>query len=358
MGMRIPDPAFWRRQRVFVTGHTGFKGGWLAIWLHSLGAETFGYALAPDTDASLYDTAGIGSVMPGCLADILDADRLAAEIAAFRPTVVIHMAAQALVRRSYREPALNFATNVMGTVNLLEAVRATPGIGASLIVTSDKCYESQDIPCNEADRLGGRDPYSASKACAELVTQSYFWSFFRAAGGALASGRAGNVIGGGDRSEDRLVPDLIRAFAEGRPAVLRNPGSIRPWQHVLEPLNGYLLTIEHIFGGTHTEPLAWNFGPDLAGNRDVAAVANAAAAAWGPAAQVLVRPDPGQPHESPVLQLDSAKARAELSWAPRWGFDAAVERTVDWYRAVSAGADARAMCERQIAEFVATPVQP
>ncbi|MDR3532113.1 MAG: CDP-glucose 4,6-dehydratase, partial [Rhodopila sp.] len=318
--MTTPDPAFWQRQRVFITGHTGFKGGWLAVWLRMLGAEACGYALAPDTTPSLFDAAGIADLLPGEIADIGDLPRLAAAIAEFRPTIVIHMAAQPLVRRSYAEPRETFATNLLGTVNVLEAVRLTPGIGAAFVVTTDKCYENQEHgrPYRETDRLGGRDPYSASKACAELATQSYFWSFFMHAGCGLASGRAGNVIGGGDWSADRLVPDLIRAFQAGEPAVLRNPAATRPWQHVLEPLNGYLLAVERIFGRPGTAPAAWNFGPDIAGNQSVGDVAAAAAATWGNGAEIVVRRNANEPHEATLLSVDSAKARAELGWEPRW----------------------------------------
>ncbi len=354
--MTTPDRAFWHRQRVFLTGHTGFKGGWLAVWLHLLGAEVYGYALAPDTSPALFDKARIGGLLHGELADINDLATLSAAVSAFRPTVVIHMAAQPLVRRSYVQPRETFATNLLGTVNLLEAVRATPGIRAVFVVTTDKCYENleQGRSYHETDRLGGRDPYSASKACAELAVESYFWSFFKDSDCGLASGRAGNVIGGGDWSADRLVPDLMRAFHAGQSAVLRNPAATRPWQHVLEPLNGYLLAVERICDGSAQAPTAWNFGPDIGGNQSVGDVAAAAARAWGPgAATVLQQRDPNAPHEATLLSVDSSKARSELSWAPRWHFDEAIRRTVVWYRDVYHGADARQACQRQIEDFVA-----
>ena len=358
--MTTPNPEFWHGQRVFLTGHTGFKGGWLAVWLHMLGAEVYGYALAPDTTPALFDKARIGGLLHGEIADINDLARLSAAISAFRPTVVVHMAAQPLVRRSYTDPRETFATNLLGTVNLLEAVRATPGIRAAFVVTTDKCYENLEHgrPYRETDRLGGRDPYSASKACAELATQSYFWSFFRGSGCGLASGRAGNVIGGGDWSVDRLMPDLMRAFHAGEPAVLRNSAATRPWQHVLEPLNGYLLAIEHSCDATADVPAAWNFGPDIGGNQSVGDVAAAAARAWGPDAETVVQQrNPDAPHEATLLSVDSSKARAELSWVPRWSFDEAIRRTVVWYRDVYRGADARLRCQQQIEDFVAaTPV--
>jgi CDP-glucose 4,6-dehydratase len=355
MEMTTPDPEFWSRQRVFVTGHTGFKGGWLTIWLNILGAEVYGYALAPDTSPALFEKAEVGGLLHGEIADINDLPRLSAAISMFRPTVVIHMAAQPLVRRSYAEPRETFATNLLGTVNVLEAVRLTPGVRAAFVVTTDKCYENREHhrPYRETDRLGGRDPYSASKACAELATHSYFWSFFKGSDCGLASGRAGNVIGGGDWSADRLVPDLIRAFHANRPAVLRNPDATRPWQHVLEPLNGYLLAIEHICGNPGDAPAAWNFGPDTASNQSVGDLAAVAARVWGSTAEVVVRRDPNAPHEATLLSVDSTKAKTDLGWTPRWSFDEAIRRTVVWYREVYRGADARLRCQQQIEDYIA-----
>ncbi len=300
------------------------------------------------------------SLLESEIADINDAARLAASMAAFRPSVVIHMAAQPLVRLSYAEPVATFATNVIGTVNVMEAARSVPGIGAVFVVTTDKCYENteQGIPCRETDKLGGKDPYSASKACAEIAVGAYFWSFYRHIACGLASGRAGNVIGGGDWALDRLVPDLMRAFAAGEPAVLRNPDATRPWQHVLEPLNGYLLAIERIFGRPGDAPAAWNFGPDEAGNSRVGDVAALAASAWGGSAQVTVRRDPSAPHEANLLSLDSAKARTELGWAPSWNLPESVRQTVTWYRDFHRGADALDLCRRQIEAFAVAPAIP
>lgn len=353
--MRTPSPAFWKPQRVFITGHTGFKGGWLAIWLKMLGATIRGYALAPDTTPAFFDAAGIAALTSGDFGDINDVGQLAGALAAFRPTIVVHLAAQALVRRSYLQPYNTFATNLVGTVNVLEAARGIPGIGAVFIVTSDKCYEDQPEarPFREIDRLGGRDPYSASKACAELATQSYFWSFFRHSGCAVASGRAGNVIGGGDWAPDRLVPDLVRAFQSGAPAVLRNPDATRPWQHVLEPLNGYLLAIEHMFRRPGAVPAAWNFGPDLAGTRNVSRVAKAVAAEWGDNARVTLQMNADEVKEAMLLSVDSTKARTQLGWFPCWNIDEAIRQTVHWYRAFYRGDDARKLCRQQIEDFTA-----
>lgn len=361
---RLPDPDFWGGRRVFLTGHTGFKGSWLAIWLRRLGAEVRGYALAPETTPSLFAAAGIGDLVAGEFADITDHGRLAGAIARFQPDVVIHMAAQSLVRRSYASPRLTFETNVLGTVNLLDAARATAA-AATLIVTSDKCYQNDGPPRAfiETDRLGGHDPYSASKACAELAVGAYFRSFFAGSGLGLATARAGNVIGGGDWAADRLIPDLARAFGAGDAAVLRDPTATRPWQHVLEPLNGYLLAVEHISGHAGPEPRAWNFGPDQTDVRTVGAVAEAARAAWGEGARVTVARDPvardtgardaGAPREAATLSLDSALARAELGWHPRWPLDAAIHHTMAWYRGHAGGLSARRLCEDQIDAFIA-----
>ncbi len=353
MGVRLPDPAFWKDQRVFVTGHTGFKGGWLSIWLRMLGATVGGYALRPDTTPALFDVAGIADLVASQIGDIRDRVRLTEAMAGFRPSVVIHMAAQPLVRRSYQVPHLTFETNVMGTVNVLEAARSIGGIGAVFIVTSDKCYEMRapGRPHLETDRLGGRDPYSASKACAELVTRSYFHSFFMHSDCGLATGRAGNVIGGGDWAEDRLLPDLVRAFQAGRTAVLRHPDAIRPWQHVLEPLNGYLLGVERIFGRPGDCPAAWNFGPDAADSRTVGQVARVAADVWGGGATVESRDDAAGPYEAGWLSVGTEKAREQLGWAPRWALDEAIRRKIGWVRAFDETGDALGLCREDIQAF-------
>ena len=351
----LPDEAFWRGRRVFLTGHTGFKGGWLTLWLRSLGAEVCGYSLPPSTDPSLFEAARIGEACRSIFGDIRDLPALERAFRDFQPDIVLHLAAQPLVRRSYQDPLETYSTNVMGTAHVLDLVRRTPNVQAALIVTTDKCYENleQLTPYRETDRLGGRDPYSNSKACAELVTQSYWWSYFSVVGSpAVASARAGNVVGGGDWSPDRLVPDLIQAFAAGRPAILRNPDAVRPWQHVLEPCGGYLLAVEHICRTQVTSPPAWNFGPDAEGNVAVGEIAAGLAAAWGEDARYEVRRDPGAVHEAMLLTLDHAKARTDLGWRPRWSLTTTLEKTADWHRAHEAGGDMRAVSEQQLSDYV------
>lgn len=355
MSGALPDAAFWRGRRVFLTGHTGFKGGWLTLWLRSLGAEVCGYSLAPSTDPDLFEVARIGEACASIIGDILDLAAFERAFRDFQPDIVLHLAAQPLVRRSYQDPLETWSTNVMGTAHVLDLVRRTPSVRAALIVTTDKCYENleQDAPYRETDRLGGRDPYSSSKACAELVTRSFWWSYFSTVGSpAIASARAGNVVGGGDWSPDRLVPDLMQAFAAGRPAILRNPDAVRPWQHVLEPCCGYLLAVEHICRTRAESPPAWNFGPDTDGNVAVGEIAAGLAAAWGGDARHEVRRDPYAVHEATLLMLDHTKARTELGWQPRWTLAATLAKTADWYRAHSAGQDMRAVSEQQLADYV------
>jgi CDP-glucose 4,6-dehydratase len=351
----LPDERFWRGRRVFLTGHTGFKGGWLTLWLRSLGAEVCGYSLEPSTDPSLFEAAKIGQACASVIGDIRDLPALERAFRDFQPDIVLHLAAQPLVRRSYQDPLETWSTNIMGTAHVLDLVRRTPGVRAALIITTDKCYENleQDAPYRETDRLGGRDPYSSSKACAELVTRSCWWSFFSTAGApAVASARAGHVVGGGDWSPDRLVPDLVQAFAQGRPAVLRNPEAVRPWQHVLEPCCGYLLAVEHICRTEATSPPAWNFGPDPEGNVAVGEIAARLAAAWGEDARLEVRRDPDAVHEATLLTLDHTRARTDLGWQPRWSLATTLARTADWYRAHKAGSDMRAVSEQQLSEYV------
>ena len=358
-----PDPAFWAQQRVFLTGHTGFKGGWLALWLQQLGATVHGYALAPNTDPSLFGSARVGEAGESEIGDIRDGEALKRSLTAFAPTVVLHLAAQPLVRYSYEAPVETYATNVMGVVHLLEAVRACPSAKAALIVTSDKCYENREIiwPYRETDAMGGRDPYSNSKGCAELVAASYFWSYFAKGSCGLASVRAGNVIGGGDWSKDRLFPDLLTAFARGEPAIVRRPDAIRPWQHVLEPLSGYLLAAERIFGGGQTLPDAWNFGPEVEGSVPVGEIIAIAKRTWGGSADYEIRVDPNAVHEATLLTLDATKARRELGWRPQWNLRATVEQTVAWYRAFYAGQDPRSITLSQIDQYTAAsraPLEP
>jgi CDP-glucose 4,6-dehydratase len=349
-GFMSPASGFWRGKRVFVTGHTGFKGAWLCSWLEHLGARVFGLALPPDTEPSLCALIGLEARIGHVQADIRDADRLGAAMTGFAPEIVLHLAAQSLVRRSYRDPAGTFATNVLGTVNLLEAVRRTPSVRAVVIVTSDKCYDNRDgdRPFCETDALGGADPYSASKAAAELVTSAWRQSFFNRPGqAAVASARAGNVIGGGDWAEDRLIPDCIAALVAGRPIEIRNPHSTRPWQHVLDPLAGYLLLAERLFteGAAFAQP--WNFGPSTEDIRPVGRIADAVVARWGEGARWIASETPG-PHEAGRLALDASLARSRLGWAPRLGLDDALSWTVDWYRSCRNGADALSLVHDQI----------
>lgn len=322
----------YRGRRVLLTGHTGFKGSWLALWLSELGAEVTGIALAPETTPNHWSLLGLD--MPSRNLDIRDADALAAAVAAARPDIVFHLAAQPLVRRSYRDPLETWSTNVMGTANLLEACRRCDNVRAIVAVTTDKCYENREWPWGyrENDALGGYDPYSASKAGAELVAASYRQAFFHGPDAPLlATARAGNVIGGGDWSEDRLLPDLVRALAAGQSLEIRSPAATRPWQHVLESLCGYLLLGQRLLAGDAACAAAWNFGPDTEGNRSVADVLDRLQAHW-PQMRWHVTAQK-QPHEATLLYLDSAKARSQLAWRPVWALDEALAATAEWYRA-------------------------
>jgi len=351
------DPSFWRGKRVFLTGHTGFKGGWLSLWLQQLGAELQGYALAPPTQPhNLFTEARVAEGMASTIGDIRDLAALQASLCAFRPDVVIHMAAQPLVRYSYAEPVETYATNVMGTVHLLEAVRRSPGVRAVVSVTTDKCYENKEWPWGyrEDEPMGGHDPYSNSKGCAELVTSAYRRSFLGQAGVALASARAGNVIGGGDWASDRLVPDILRAFERGEPVVIRNPASTRPWQHVLEPLAGYLTLAQALWERGEDCAEGWNFGPLDEDARPVQWIVERLVERWGQGARWLL--DGGtHPHEAHYLKLDISKARARLAWQPRWRLGEALDRIVTWHQAWLAREDVRALCLRQIDDYTRSP---
>jgi CDP-glucose 4,6-dehydratase len=346
---------FWAGKRVFLTGHTGFKGSWLALWLASMGARVTGYALQPPTVPSLWQAVQGQAGVESTIADVRDAAALAKALEACRPEIVFHLAAQSLVHASYDDPVGTYTTNVIGTVHLLEAVRHAEGIRAVVNVTSDKCYENNEgkLPFRESDPLGGRDPYSNSKGCAELVTQAYRSSFFDGRQGAagIASARAGNVIGGGDWAADRILPDFVRAATRGEPLRVRNPHAVRPWQHVLEPLSGYLLLAERL----HEQPLryasGWNFGPADDEAASVDALVTKAVRLWGPPASWTG--DKGaHPHEAGFLRLDSSKARADLRWRPRLALDTALEWTVQWYREQLKGADAKALTLAQIDRYM------
>ena len=347
----LPCVDFWRDKRVLLTGHTGFKGGWLALWLHRLGARVTGFALAPATQPKLFDAARIGEYIDSRLGDIRDVRALAAAIAQARPEVVLHLAAQPLVRASYREPLETFATNVMGTAHLLDALRDRRGVRVAVIVTTDKVYRQRETPrpFREDDPLGGHDPYSASKAAAELVAASYRDAFLAAQGVAVATARAGNVIGGGDWSEDRLIPDAVRAWQAGVPLLVRRPQALRPWQHVLEPLAGYLRLAECLWQQPDLAG-AYNFGPRSDDAASVGDVVVLARQAYGQGEWSCGDAADG-PHEAGWLALDVARAEAQLGVEPRWRLDSAVKRTMQWYRSHADGADARALCAADIDEF-------
>ncbi|GAA6130741.1 CDP-glucose 4,6-dehydratase [Halopseudomonas sabulinigri] len=345
------NAAFWSGRRVLLTGHTGFKGGWLSVWLQSLGAQVYGIALAPDSEPSLWQATGLADRVDGSITDLRDQQALSDRVLAFAPEVVFHLAAQPLVRASYRDPVETYATNVMGTVNLLDALRRCASVEAIVVITTDKCYENREWhwPYRETDRLGGFDPYSNSKACAELVCASFRDAFFKPAGVALATARAGNVIGGGDWARERLVPDVLRAWDAGEELSLRYPNATRPWQHVLDPLNGYLLLAEHLLTASPGDATAWNFGPDSSGVASVAEVVARMASYWRDGAARWCSATDPQPHEAGLLALDSSRARQLLGWQPRWTLDVALKQTLAWHQAWRSGDDTHALCLQQIA---------
>lgn len=349
---------FWRGKRVLITGHTGFKGGWLALWLNALGAEVFGYALPPATEPSLFETARLGTAgISHRLGDIRDLPEVRSAVAACRPDVLFHLAAQSLVRWSYAEPIETYATNVLGTAHVLEAVRRESSVRAVIIATSDKCYENRerDEGYKESEPMGGRDPYSSSKGCAELVTAAYRSSYFEPSrysehGVAVASVRAGNVIGGGDWSADRLIPDVFRAAVAECPVRIRSPGAVRPWQHVLEPLSGYLLLAERLWSDGARFAQGWNFGPADRDARPVGDVMDRIVRLWG--GGLRWETDAGShPHEAALLRLDSTKARGQLGWRPRLDLEQALAWTVDWYKACLDGGDMSEFTAIQIAGY-------
>jgi CDP-glucose 4,6-dehydratase len=353
------DPDFWRDRRVFVTGHTGFKGSWLSLWLQQLGADVTGYALAPATDPNLFDVAGVARGMNSVIGDIRDPAHLTQAMQKAAPEIVLHLAAQPIVRRSYADPVETYSTNVMGLVNVFEAIRSVGCVKACVNVTSDKCYENREwaYGYREIDPMGGYDPYSSSKGCAELVTSAYRQSFFStpdtSATVALASARAGNVIGGGDWAQDRLIPDILRAITDHRPVLIRNPSAVRPWQHVLEPLCGYLMLAERLTGASPERYAeAWNFGPAPDDTRPVQWIVERMTQTWGQGAS-WERDQAAGPHEAHYLSLDCLKAHRDLNWRPVWSIATAIEKIIDWQRALIQQADMRVVITQQINEYVA-----
>lgn len=350
----VQSREFWAGKRVLITGHTGFKGSWLALMLHRRGAEITGISLQPDTTPSLYQLADVASCCTTHICDIRDRVRLERIVHEVQPQIVLHLAAQPLVRASYQQPIETFSTNVMGAVHLLDALRSTADCRVAVMVTTDKVYENREWswPYRETDGLGGHDPYSASKAASEIVIASYRRSFLQAQGLAIATARAGNVIGGGDWSRDRLLPDAIRAWQAGASLSIRNPSAIRPWQHVLEPLTGYLVLAEALWSKIEFAD-AWNFGPDPAEAASVRAVIDTARTVW--AGANVEYGDFGGPHEAGRLSLETAKARELLNVRPRWDLHHSITRTIGWYRRQSAGESARALCELDMDAWECSP---
>ena len=350
------DPNFWKDKKVFLTGHTGFKGSWLSLWLSSVGAKITGYALAPNTTPNLFDVLAIDSMIEKShIADIRDLASLQKAMSGAKPDVVIHMAAQPLVRYSYANPVETYATNVMGTVHVLESIRSLDCVRATVVVTTDKCYENKEWAWGyrENESMGGYDPYSNSKGCAELVTSAYRQSYFSSSKSAnkVASARAGNVIGGGDWSEDRLIPDAIKAFEEDKPLMIRNPLATRPWQHVLEPLSGYLILAQALYEEGLPFASGWNFGPRDEDNRAVQEVVDLLISHWGETA-TWEKEGSGQPHEANLLKLDCSKARMQLGWTPKWNLDTALQKIAQWQKAFQAQENMQQISLIQINQYM------
>ena len=349
------DPTFWRGKRVFLTGHTGFKGAWLSLWLIKMGAVVKGFSLAPPTTPALFTVARLNQTMDSETGDIRDASAIAKSMTAFNPDILIHMAAQSLVRLSYSEPVMTYATNVMGTIHVLEAARQCKNLRAIVNITTDKCYENREWEWGyrENEPMGGHDPYSNSKGCAELVTSAYRKSFFHEKNAAaLASARAGNVIGGGDWATDRLIPDILRAFEKSQAVVVRNPQATRPWQHVLEPLSGYLLLAQHLWQQGHAVAEGWNFGPKDEDAKPVEWILNKMIATWGEGASWQLDTD-AHPHEAKFLKLDISKAHSRLHWSPTWNLEHTLANIVAWHRTWLAGDDMNAYSLNEIESYMA-----
>jgi CDP-glucose 4,6-dehydratase len=345
------DQEFWRGKRVFLTGHTGFKGSWLSLWLFSLGAEVRGYALSPPTSPSLFNEAKIDSIIDSQIADIRDQDTLHESMVGFNPDILIHMAAQPLVRYSYDAPIETYEVNVIGTAKVLEVARSCPNLKAIVNITTDKCYENDGRAegYKENDPMGGYDPYSSSKGCAELVTSSYRRSFLQDQGIGLASVRAGNVIGGGDWADDRLIPDILRSFEKNKPVVIRNPKATRPWQHVLEPLSGYLVLAQNLYKDQQKYAEGWNFGPNEKDVQPVDWILDKMISKWPNSSWKL--DNNSNPHEAGFLKLDISKAKSKLDWSPVWELSQALEKIISWHQAWLNKEDMQAACLIEIEEY-------
>ena len=343
---------FWNNKKVFLTGHTGFKGSWMSIWLNMLGANVQGYSLTPPSNPSLYQEAGVSSFINSEINDIRSFNELNKSIQEFSPEIVFHMAAQPLVRASYINPLETYETNVMGTANLLQACCNLDSVKAVINITTDKCYENieEDIGYKETDKMGGSDPYSSSKGCAELVTAAYRQSFYKNKDIGLASVRAGNVIGGGDWAEDRLIPDIFRAFESNKPVVIRNPKATRPWQHVLEPLSGYLLLAENLYKSPSEFSEGWNFGPHYDDVKPVDWILNYITKLSPNSSWEL--DGSNNPHEANLLKLNISKAESKLNWVPTWNLDTSLEKIVQWQHAWNSGADMHKVCLAEIKQFI------
>lgn len=344
---------FWKNKKVFLTGHTGFKGSWMAIWLSELGAIVKGYSLDPPSEPSLFKEANIESLIESEINDIRDYNQLSKSISKFSPEIIMHMAAQPLVRASYKNPIETYETNVMGTVNILHAALKSSNTKAVVNITTDKCYENReiDVAYKETDPMGGFDPYSSSKGCAELVTSAFTKSFYRNKNIGLASVRAGNVIGGGDWAEDRLIPDILRAFESNKSVIIRNPNSTRPWQHVLEPLSGYLTLAKKLYDSPEEYSQSWNFGPNYEDVKPVKTIVNFMSSLWPKSSWELDKSD--NPHEANLLKLDISKAKSKLNWHPKWALDKSLEKIVQWHKLwLSKNINAKNLCIDQIHEYM------
>ena len=348
------DPGFWKDKRVFLTGHTGFKGTWLSLWLLEMGVNLKGYSLPPNTSPSLFQETKLEDDMVSEIGDIRDIENLTKSMSEFDPEILIHMAAQPLVRLSYLDPIETYSTNVIGTVNVLESARNCKSLKAIISVTTDKCYENKEWEWGyrENEPMGGFDPYSSSKGCAELVTSAYRRSFFNDNGSpALASARAGNVIGGGDWALDRLIPDILRAFEKNEKVVIRNPLSTRPWQHVLEPLSGYLVLAQHLYLKGNEFAEAWNFGPRDEDCKSVRIVLDKIVKMWGDGVAWSIDEN-NNPHEAGFLKLDCSKAKLRLKWNPRWGLNHTLKLIVEWHKNYLNGGDIKENCLKEIKRYV------